>query len=476
MRAERRTSRWTWSQWSWNQCTWTWRARPGARRALARAAALALCLAAADARADETCQSPFLPKIAGQEDYIYVWTLGIEGIGDGSDKLVTVGANPAREDYGKVVASHSVGGRHEAHHAGLTDDRRNLWLGGLDSSKIWIFDVATDPARPKLAKTIDDFVEKTGGVVGPHGFYALPGRMLISALSNAEDLGGRTALVEYSNAGEHIRTDWMPEGAEYGYDARVNAHLNRLLTSSFTGKKSYMRPLRELLADALAMKQFGNTMVLWDFHARKPLQTFEVPGAPLEIRWALGPRSYYAFTAAALTSRLWGVFRKDDGSFEAVDLAPIGDPAQTPLPVDISLSADDRFLFVSTFTDGKVRVLDVSNPRAPRQVYEKKIGAQVNMVSQSWDGKRVYFTSSLLANWDGISGEDPQFLRAYTWDGAALAPTFELDFRKAELGRPHMMSFGKLGMYAGAAGRTVSRPAEGAPAERAASGGEASGD
>src|SRR5438477_7343657 len=47
-------------------------------------------------QADETCQSPYLPKITGQEDYVYVWTLGAEGLGDGSDKLVTVGANPRR--------------------------------------------------------------------------------------------------------------------------------------------------------------------------------------------------------------------------------------------------------------------------------------------------------------------------------------------------------------------------------------------
>ena len=46
------------------------------------------------ARADETCQSPYLPRLVGQEDFVYVWTLGIEGVGDGSDKLVTIGANP----------------------------------------------------------------------------------------------------------------------------------------------------------------------------------------------------------------------------------------------------------------------------------------------------------------------------------------------------------------------------------------------
>ncbi len=399
------------------------------------------------AGADETCQSPYMPKIAGQEDFVYVWTLGIDGLGDGSDKLVTIGANPSRKDYGKVVSSVSVGGRHEAHHGGLSDDRRYFWAGGLDSSMIFVFDVASIPSHPKLVRTIEDFVEKSDGVVGPHTFYALPGRMLITGLSNARDGGGKTALVEYSNEGEYIRTLWLPDRAAYGYDVRVNANLNRMLTSSFTGRNNYMRPLGELLQDPEAMKNFGNTMLLWDFHARKLLQTFDVPGAPLEIRWALQPRHYYAFTSTALTSKLWGVFRKQDGSFEAVELADIGDPAQTPLPVDISLSSDDRHLFVDSFMDGTVRVFDVSDPRQPKVIHEKKIGPQVNMVSQSWDGKRVYFTSSLLANWDGISGEDAQFLKAYDWDGKQLTPTFQVDFRNEKLGRAHIMRFGQIAYY-----------------------------
>jgi selenium-binding protein 1 len=414
--------------------------------ALALAAVLALVSGAT--RADETCQSPYLPKIVGQEDFLYVWTLGAEGVGDGSDKLVTVSVNPARPDFGKVIDSTSVGGRHEAHHGGFTDDRRQLWLGGLDTSEIFVFDVASDPAKPKLVKRITDFEEKSGGVVGPHTHYPLPGRMLISALSNSEGTG-RTALVEYGNQGEYVRTTWMPAGAEYGYDLRVNANLNRMLTSSFTGRDNYMRPLPELIGDAEAMKRFGNTVVVWDAHTRQPLQTLAVPGAPLEIRWALQPGHHYAFTTAALTARLWGIFRKDDGSFEAVDLAPIGDPAQTPLPVDISLSADDRFLFVSTFMDGKVRVFDVSDPRRPRVVHEQPIGKQVNMVSQSWDGKRVYFTSSLLSQWDKTGADGEQFLRGYAWDGKTLTPRFSIDFTAEKLGLPHIMNLGSEAFYQG---------------------------
>jgi len=296
-------------------------------------------------------------------------------------------------------------------------------------------------------KTIKDFVAKSGGVVGPHSFTALPGRMLIASLSNSKDGGGKTALVEYNNDGKYIRTVWMPAGAEYGYDARISIELNRMLTSSFTGKKNYMRPLPELMGDAEAMKKFGNTMVVWDAHAKKALQTLAVPGAPLEIRFALQPRHYYAFTSAALTGRLWGIFRKDDGTFEAVDLAPIGDPAKPPLPVDISLSADDHFLFVDSFVDGTVRVFDVSDPRKPVVVHEQKIGEQVNMVSQTWDGKRVYFSSSLLSAWDKTGAANEQFVKAYSWDGKKLDPLFAVDFTAEKLGRPHLMRFGQEGFW-----------------------------
>ncbi len=95
--------------------------------------------------ADETCMSPYMAKIVGQEDYVYIWTLGMEGVGDGEDKLVTVDVNPDSKTYGEVVHSLSVGGRNEAHHSGLTDDRRYLWASGLDTSKIFIFDIYTDP-------------------------------------------------------------------------------------------------------------------------------------------------------------------------------------------------------------------------------------------------------------------------------------------------------------------------------------------
>src|SRR5262249_35998426 len=155
-------------------------------------------------RADETCNSPYVSNlIKGQEGYIHVWTLGVDGLGDGSDKLVTIDVNPRSKTYGTVINSLSVGGRGEAHHMGFTDDRKYLWAGNLDDSKIFVFDVGTDPAKPTLVRTITDLTAKTG-FVGPHTFYALPGRLIIGTLSNAKDKGGVTGLAVYNNKGGFV--------------------------------------------------------------------------------------------------------------------------------------------------------------------------------------------------------------------------------------------------------------------------------
>src|SRR2546423_12167600 len=123
------------------------------RSILAGALALAFILSLGVLKADETCSSPYLARIEGQEEFVYVWTLGVEGLGDGADKLVTVDAKPGSPTYGKVINSVSVDGRNEAHHGGFTDDRRQLWLAGLENSKVVIFDGHTDPAKPKIMKT-----------------------------------------------------------------------------------------------------------------------------------------------------------------------------------------------------------------------------------------------------------------------------------------------------------------------------------
>lgn len=416
--------------------------------AVSAAVALGVVALPSMSLADETSCSPFTPLIKGQEDFVYVWTLGVEGVGDGSDKLVTVDVNPKSKKFGKVIHTLSLGGRNEAHHVGLSDDRRYLWGGGLDSSHIFIFDIASNPAKPKLVKVVKDFVEKTGGIVGPHSFYAAPGRMIITALSNNEDHGGKTATVIYNNKGEFVKTIPMPtneiggvKGDGYNYDVAINPKKNAMLTTSFTGWNNYMMDLGKMVKDPEAMKNFGNTSIMWDYKTMKPLKIFNTPGAPLEARWNWGKGDDFAVTTTALTSKIW-VYKQDaKGEWQAHDVATIGNPADIPLPVDISMTADGKGMWINTFMDGTTRFWNFTNPLKPKEVYTKKIGSQVNMVSQSFDGKRVYFTTSLLGNWDMKGKNDEQFLKMYNWDGKDLKLAFEIDFYKEKLGRAHHMKF-----------------------------------
>ena len=130
-------------------------------------------------------------------------------------------------------------------------------------------------------------------------------------------------------------------------------------------------------------------------------------------------------------------------------MADIGDASKIPLPVDISITNDDQLLWVNTWNDGLTRLYDISDPFNARQVFEQRIGEQVNMVSQSWDGKRVYYTSSLLANWDKQepAGPDLQYLKIFEFDGEKLKQTLAIDFLAEKLGAPHQMRFGAYALY-----------------------------
>ena len=272
--------------------------------------------------------------------------------------------------------------------------------------------------------------------------------MLVGTLSNTKDNGGVTGLAVYNNKGDFVQKYMLPtaqiagvQGDGYGYDEAINPNKNVLLTSSFAGRENYMRDLGALIKDADAMKRFGNTMVLWDLKAMQPRRIFTVPGAPLEIRWSLHPNDNWAITATALTSKLWLIRQDAEGEWRAREVATIGDPAKIPLPVDISIRADAKGLWVNTFMDGMTRYFDLTVPDKPRQTYAKQTGRQVNMISQSWDGKRVYITSSLLEHWDKGGADNEQFLRSFNWDGKELTPAFEVDFAKEKLGRAHHMKF-----------------------------------
>jgi selenium-binding protein 1 len=195
------------------------------------------------------------------------------------------------------------------------------------------------------------------------------------------------------------------------------------------------------------MKQFGNAVVVWDFHARKPIQTLAIAGAPLELRWALQPRHNYAFTTAALTSKIWLVEQQPDGAFKATDVATIGDPKTIPLagrhqplrrrPLPLRRHVQRRDV-------PHLRRRRSPPPEARRPAEDRHAG-QHGVADM---GRRAPLLHVVAARELGQEGKDgEQYLAAYRFDGKKLAPLFRVDFLEAKLGRPHIMNFGQDQFY-----------------------------
>ena len=150
----------------------------------------------------ETCLSPFVKRLDRPEKYLYLFCVDADG--KDNDFLAVVDVNPDSAAFGTIINTLDLGTKgNETHHFGYTDDRHRIWAGGLFSSRIWLIDVATDPAKPRIEKILDN-IREVSGLSGPHSYYALPGRMLITFLGSAT--GGLPAgMAEFTNDGKFIR-------------------------------------------------------------------------------------------------------------------------------------------------------------------------------------------------------------------------------------------------------------------------------
>src|SRR3984893_15832443 len=124
----------------------------------------------------ETCLSPFVKRLDRPEKFLYGFC--VDGDAKDHDFLAVIDVDLDSPKYGQMIHQLDLGSSgNETHHFGFTDDRTHIWGCSLFSNPIFIINVADDPARPKLVKTLDNLGEKTG-LSGPHSPYALPGRML----------------------------------------------------------------------------------------------------------------------------------------------------------------------------------------------------------------------------------------------------------------------------------------------------------
>src|SRR5438445_9951960 len=174
--------------------------------------AAVLALAALVPVSAETCLSPYVKRLDRPEKVLYLFCVDADA--KENDFVAVIDVDADSDTFGTITYTLDLGSKgNETHHWGFTDDRTRIWAGGLLSSRIWILDVATDPAKPRVEKVLENVPEQAG-LSGPHTHYALPGRMLINFLGAAG--GGLPAgMAEFTNDGRFIRRIDNPADAPY---------------------------------------------------------------------------------------------------------------------------------------------------------------------------------------------------------------------------------------------------------------------
>src|SRR5437870_7892031 len=143
-----------------------------------------LGLAARQPATAETCLSPFVKRLDRPEKYLYVWCVDADA--KDNDFLAVIDVDKASPNFSKIIHRLDLGSKgNETHHFGFTDDRTHIWGLTLFSNRVFLIDIASDPARPKVVRSIEN-IGAPAGFASPHTAYALPGRMLIAFLSSKD--------------------------------------------------------------------------------------------------------------------------------------------------------------------------------------------------------------------------------------------------------------------------------------------------
>src|SRR5882724_1869471 len=103
----------------------------------------------------ETCLSPFVKRLDRPERFLYVFCVDADG--KDHDFLAVIDVDLDSPKYGQMIHQLDLGSSgNETHHFGFTDDRTHIWGCSLFSSRLFLIDVASNPAKPRLEKVLED--------------------------------------------------------------------------------------------------------------------------------------------------------------------------------------------------------------------------------------------------------------------------------------------------------------------------------
>ena len=417
------------------------------------------------------------------------------------DGIAVVDTTPGSASFGQIVGGVDFPGvGNEVRHFGwsacrsldsrsttFTDsEHRYLIAPGMHSSRIHIVDTKPEPRSPRLVKVIEgEEVTRRTGYVAPHTVHCGPDGIYVSALG-APGGGGPGGIFTLDPETFEVQGRWENARGpqDFAYDFHWHARHGAMITSEW-GTPSMLE--NGVNAELLVGGKYGRALHVWDLAARRHEQAIDL-GAEQQMVLSLcpahNPARAYGFGGVVLSLAdlsasvfLWYLGRKADGSCGAwcarkVITIPARAADSTRLPpllrergvvpplvTDISLSADDRWLYVSCWGTGELRQYDVTDPFNPvltglvrlggivrRAPHAGSLGTMRNggpqMTAVSRDGRSVYVTNALYSPWDDQFYPD----RVRGWmakvdsqagGGLAVDPGFLVEFDEGI--RPHQV-------------------------------------
>lgn len=140
----------------------------------------------------------------------------------------------------------------------------------------FVFDVGSDPKKPKLHKIIDGKVLRENDVSAPHTSHCLPsGNVMISTMGD-KDGNSKGEFILFDKNFECVGT-WTAEGSEKaicGYDYWYQPYFNLMIASEWGSPNVFRRGYHP--DDIISEKDYGRRLNVYAWNERKLIDTIHL--------------------------------------------------------------------------------------------------------------------------------------------------------------------------------------------------------
>jgi len=290
--------------------------------------------------------------------YLFAWAYDGDQVNPDTNFLAVIDADPSSPTYATVVAtalSGLVGGMPHHTEQMMPPNGWPLFANAFDAGRSFLLDL-NDPLNPRVAGEVD----AVPGYRMPHSFYRLSdGRVLATLQFGGDATPGRPGgLVLFTSDGKLIRTASSADPAFAGaairtYSGDISETADRVITTS--------SPMND--------ERTADVMQLWRLSDLTLLRTLPVPEVasdstwryPFEVRFLAGGTEAFMNTYYCSFYHLSGL----DGDAPRIRrVLTLDFPSQGSCGVPLLIG---HWWIMPIETSHEIMVLDVSDPRNPRE-------------------------------------------------------------------------------------------------------------